>query len=132
MFSLDLLSCVSELVEGNLVEVIVVIVCACFANSTRASSGNARLAAISVGVGLSGDWTNTNVFVDEVLSGKVIEGLTEVSVILAAVSLLTLLNGIQLFSSQSAHDFEDTDEVSLILLEGGILGEDSELLVDAL
>jgi len=132
VISLDSVSCVSELVQCDLVEVIIVIVSACFANSSRAGSRDARLAAISVCVGLSGDWTNSNVFVDEVLSGKVIEGLTEVSIVLTTVSLLALLDSIQFLGCQSIHDFENADEVSLVLLEGGIIGEDSELLVDAL
>ena len=97
------------------------------------SSVNTGCSAIPgiVGMGNAGDWSHSDVLVDEVFCCEVIESFCKISFVANALIILALLESTQFSVDEAIHDIEDGWHIGRLFLESSVFGENSKLCVDA-
>ena len=130
----DFLTLVVQVMKSVPVEGFLAIVLAGFTGAHAARDVGLTAITSLIAVSDTGNGTHTNVFVDEVVSGELVEDFSvlERIVVFFFSLLLALLDALELTSYNHVHGLEDLYHIRWFLLEDGVFGQDAELGEDPL
>lgn len=117
--------------DGHLVVVVFLVIGTGVAEAT----GHVRLASVVVLAALVGhaaDGAHADVLVNEVLGREIVEHFAVFDALVVFALGAPLDDFLKLLGDNGLHGTEHLDEVLGLLLEDGVVGQETELLVDAL